>query len=80
MTFEMLGDPPNTAVPTHFFKVILGVKQKENVTALGGFVVPNEAIGETPLTEFIVPVDGRLLFVLTLVNLFLKSLIKLNAL
>jgi endonuclease G len=56
--YEVLGDPPNTAVPTHFFKVILAVKGDMN--ALGGFVVPNEVIVDEPLTGFVVPIEGTL--------------------
>ncbi|KAJ3040865.1 nuclease [Rhizophlyctis rosea] len=54
--YEVLGDPPNTAVPTHFYKVILGVKK--NRQALGAFVLPNQPIDNTPLEEFVMPLDG----------------------
>ncbi|KAJ1550699.1 nuclease, partial [Nowakowskiella sp. JEL0078] len=49
--YQMLGNPPNTAVPTHFFKAILG-KNGDDVT-LGAFILPNSPISVTiPLSEF----------------------------
>jgi endonuclease G, mitochondrial len=44
----------NTAVPTHFFKVILG--EKDGSISLGAFILPNSHV-EQPLTDFEVPVD-----------------------
>ncbi|KAI5780164.1 mitochondrial nuclease [Peziza echinospora] len=57
--YEVVGSPPNVAVPTHFFKVILG---EDGTTggkvAVGAFVLPNAVISNrTPLTEFEVPVE-----------------------
>jgi len=57
--YEVVGSPPNIAVPTHFYKVILG---EDGVTggkvAVGAFVLPNAVISNrTPLTEFEVPVE-----------------------
>ncbi|TPX64383.1 hypothetical protein SpCBS45565_g05933 [Spizellomyces sp. 'palustris'] len=55
--YEVIGDPPNTAVPTHFYKVVLGVKGKEH--ALQGFVLPNELIENTASLEaFTMPLDA----------------------
>ena len=55
--YRVLGDPPNTAVPTHFFKVILAVKGKDY--SIGSFVLPNAPIEhETPLDTFDVPISG----------------------
>ena len=54
--YEVLGDPPNTAVPTHFYKVVLAVKDDKK--ALGGFVVPNDVIDDVPLSEFVIPIEG----------------------
>ncbi|KAJ3083153.1 nuclease [Quaeritorhiza haematococci] len=55
--YEVIGNPPNTAVPTHFYKVILGERDGGNVLALGSFVLPNETIDNVPLEEFRVPID-----------------------
>lgn len=59
VSYEVIGSPPNVAVPTHFYKVIfaedgtLGGK-----VALGAFVLPNAVIPSTkPLTDFEVPVE-----------------------
>ncbi|KAJ3186619.1 nuclease [Gaertneriomyces sp. JEL0708] len=54
--YEVIGDPPNTAVPTHFYKVILGVKGKEH--ALQAFVLPNAAINDEHLEKFTMPLDA----------------------
>ncbi|KAJ3265072.1 nuclease, partial [Borealophlyctis nickersoniae] len=53
--YQVIGDPPNTSVPTHFYKVILAVKNDK--PALSAFVLPNEPIGEVPLTEYETPLD-----------------------
>ncbi|TPX57327.1 hypothetical protein PhCBS80983_g03894 [Powellomyces hirtus] len=54
--YEVIGDPPNVAVPTHFYKVILGVKN--GLQAMQGFVLPNAEIGAVPLEEFAMPLDA----------------------
>ncbi|KAL2912600.1 nuclease [Polyrhizophydium stewartii] len=68
--YRVLGNPPNTAVPTHFFKgmsaacrlvwclicVIVAVKGGRKYSET--FVLPNAVIEDTPLTEFITPVDA----------------------
>lgn len=57
--YEVIGNPPSIAVPTHFYKVIFAEdgKQGGNV-ALGAFVMPNAVIpNETPLTQFEVPIE-----------------------
>ncbi|KAJ2652762.1 nuclease [Coemansia sp. RSA 1250] len=53
VSYEVIGDPPNVAVPTHFFKAIL-VKQHDNpLNAIGAFALPNKAIdSSTPLISF----------------------------
>lgn len=52
--YEMIGNPPNVAVPTHFYKIVLG--KKADTMSLGCFVMPNKAIEEsTPLTSFWTP-------------------------
>jgi len=60
VNYEVVGNPPNVAVPTHFFKVIfaedgaLGGK-----VALGAFVLPNAVIAShKPLTDFEVPIEA----------------------
>jgi endonuclease G, mitochondrial len=58
--YEMIGSPPNVAVPTHFYKVIFA---EDGVAggnvAIGAFVLPNAPIpNEKPLTDFEVPVEA----------------------
>ena len=59
VSYEVIGNPPNVAVPTHFYKVLLaedGVKG--GVVAIGAFVLPNAPISNSvKLTEFEVPID-----------------------
>ncbi|KAK0711044.1 hypothetical protein B0H67DRAFT_584068 [Lasiosphaeris hirsuta] len=58
--YEVIGNPPNVAVPTHFYKVIYA----EGTTpggpvALGAFVLPNARIpNDKPLTDFEVPIEA----------------------
>lgn len=59
VSYEVIGSPPNVAVPTHFYKVIFAEdgRQGGNV-ALGAFVLPNDVIANSkPLTDFEVPVE-----------------------
>ncbi|KAI1777604.1 hypothetical protein F4818DRAFT_407234 [Hypoxylon cercidicola] len=58
--YEVIGNPPNVAVPTHFYKVIFAEDGAVggNV-ALGAFVLPNAPIpNEKPITDFEVPVEA----------------------
>ncbi|KAL5598764.1 hypothetical protein BROUX41_003900 [Berkeleyomyces rouxiae] len=58
--YEMIGNPPNVAVPTHFYKVIFAEDGREggNV-AIGAFVLPNAIIpNNKPLREFEVPLEA----------------------
>lgn len=57
--YEVIGNPPNIAVPTHFYKVILAEDgTTAGPVALGAFVLPNRRItNDTPLTEFVVPLE-----------------------
>jgi endonuclease G, mitochondrial len=58
--YEVIGSPPNVAVPTHFFKVIFAEDGKVggNV-ALGAFVLPNAVISnDRPLSDFEVPLEA----------------------
>ncbi|KAG0364471.1 nuclease [Gamsiella multidivaricata] len=55
---EVIGNPPNIAVPTHFYKVILTDKGNGEM-ALGAFVLPNNTIhNDVPLTAFQVPIEA----------------------
>ncbi|CAN6648509.1 mitochondrial nuclease [Trichomonascus vanleenenianus] len=60
VSYEVIGNPPNIAVPTHFFKVIVGedaLSGKRGV-AVGAFVMPNDVIdNRTPLKSFYVPIE-----------------------
>jgi endonuclease G, mitochondrial len=60
VTYEVIGNPPNIAVPTHFYKVIFAEDGNvEGQVAIGAFVLPNAAIpNEKPLTDFEVPVEA----------------------
>ena len=60
VSYEVIGNPPNVAVPTHFYKVIFAEDGKTggNVS-LGAFVLPNAPIAnDKPLTDFEVPVEA----------------------
>ncbi|KAL8745422.1 MAG: hypothetical protein Q9190_002448 [Brigantiaea leucoxantha] len=60
ISYEVIGNPPNVAVPTHFYKVIFAEDGKTggNV-ALGAFVLPNAPIAnDKPLRSFEVPVEA----------------------
>ncbi len=60
VSYEVIGSPPNVAVPTHFYKVIFAEDGKTggNV-ALGAFVLPNAVIAnDKPLSDFEVPVEA----------------------
>lgn len=59
VSYEVIGSPPNVAVPTHFYKVIFAEDGKlGGKVALGAFVLPNAVIANSkPLTDFEVPVE-----------------------
>ncbi|KAI9824510.1 MAG: nuclease [Sarea resinae] len=60
VSYEVIGQPPNIAVPTHFYKVIFAEDGKAggNVS-LGAFVLPNAPIpNHKPLQDFEVPVEA----------------------
>lgn len=60
VSYEVIGSPPNVAVPTHFYKVIFAEDGRTggNVS-LGAFVLPNAKIAnEKPLTDFEVPIEA----------------------
>lgn len=59
VTYEVIGNPPNVAVPTHFYKVIYAEDGKVggNVS-LGAFVLPNAEIDNSrSLKTFEVPLS-----------------------
>jgi len=60
VSYEVIGSPPNVAVPTHFYKVIFAEDGKlGGKVALGAFVLPNAVIpSHKPLTDFEVPVEA----------------------
>ncbi|MDI1488924.1 MAG: nuclease [Ramalina farinacea] len=60
VSYEVIGSPPNVAVPTHFYKVIFA---EDGTTggnvSMGAFVLPNAPIAnDKPLRDFEVPVDA----------------------
>ncbi|RPB18483.1 hypothetical protein L211DRAFT_843568 [Terfezia boudieri ATCC MYA-4762] len=57
--YEVVGNPPNIAVPTHFYKIVIGErKTADGTVAVGAFVMPNQVISNsTPLTTFEVPLE-----------------------
>ncbi|RAH84598.1 hypothetical protein BO86DRAFT_386715 [Aspergillus japonicus CBS 114.51] len=73
VSYEVIGSPtPKVAVPTHFFKLILGEEEEEDTgggvgggdgllggkVAVGAFVLPNGAIsGDKALADFEVELD-----------------------
>ena len=58
--YEVIGSPPNVAVPTHFYKVIFAEDGcAGGQVALGAFVLPNAPIpNDKPLVDFEVPVEA----------------------
>lgn len=59
VTYEVIGSPPNIAVPTHFYKLIVGENNGQEKVAVGAFVLPNDKIDNNePLTKFQVPVEA----------------------
>lgn len=59
VSYEVIGNPPNVAVPTHFYKIIFAEDGKiGGKVALGAFVLPNAPISsDKPLTDFEAPVE-----------------------
>ncbi|KAI1313667.1 hypothetical protein F5Y03DRAFT_104685 [Xylaria venustula] len=62
--YEVIGNPPNIAVPTHFYKVIFAEEDGSGSpgtgkVAIGAFVLPNAPIpNEKPLADFEVPIEA----------------------
>lgn len=60
VSYEVIGNPPNVAVPTHFYKIIFAEDGKTggNVS-LAAFVLPNAPIAsDKPLTDFEAPIEA----------------------
>ena len=60
VSYEVIGNPPNVSVPTHFYKVIFAEDGKTggNVS-LAAFVLPNAPIAnDKPLQDFEVPIEA----------------------
>ncbi|PKI85289.1 Nuc1p [Malassezia vespertilionis] len=70
VSYEVIGNPPNVSVPTHFAKIVLGVGPKGtsgsmlaqiglgSSTALGAFVIPNSMVpNSAPLRSFEMDVE-----------------------
>ncbi|KAL2428437.1 Mitochondrial nuclease [Exophiala dermatitidis] len=63
VSYEVIGNPPNVAVPTHFFKIIFAEEQPDSSpigkVALGAFVLPNAEISnQKRLSDFEVPIEA----------------------
>lgn len=64
MKYQLIGNPPNVAVPTHFYKIILATKEDKDSPdgksyALGTFLMPNQRIPHNdPLDNYLVPLDA----------------------
>jgi endonuclease G len=65
VTHEVIGNPPNVSVPTHFAKVVLATRPSSPSTpsiaevSTGAFVLPNAIIpDEAPLESFVTPVEA----------------------
>ncbi|KAI9294508.1 DNA/RNA non-specific endonuclease, partial [Neoconidiobolus thromboides FSU 785] len=57
--YEVIGNPPNIAVPTHFFKVLLTVPKGGGAPYLGAFLLPNAKIPEeVPLERFSTSIES----------------------
>ena len=62
VSYEVIGNPPNVAVPTHFYKIIFGEEAANSPNgnvALGAFVLPNAEIPNSKsLRDFEVPLEA----------------------
>ncbi|KAK2743017.1 nuclease [Myotisia sp. PD_48] len=61
VSYEVIGNPPNVAVPTHFYKVIFAEDGKGDAgkVSLGAFVLPNARIpNDKRLQDFEVPLEA----------------------
>lgn len=62
VSYEVIGNPPNVAVPTHFYKIVYGEESANSPigkVALGAFVLPNAEIPNSKsLADFEVPIEA----------------------
>ncbi|KAF2481774.1 hypothetical protein BDY17DRAFT_325288 [Neohortaea acidophila] len=60
VSYEVIGHPPNVAVPTHFYKVVFGEDGKTGgKVSMAAFVLPNAPIpNDKPLQDFEVPIEA----------------------
>ncbi|KAJ9212337.1 hypothetical protein DTO166G4_6119 [Paecilomyces variotii] len=62
VSYEVIGNPPSVAVPTHFYKVIYaedGTNSPSSKVSLGAFVLPNARIpNDKSLSDFEVPLEA----------------------
>ncbi|EXJ69448.1 endonuclease G, mitochondrial [Cladophialophora psammophila CBS 110553] len=62
VSYEVIGNPPNVAVPTHFYKIIFAEEAAQSpsgTVALGAFVLPNAEIPNSKsLSDFEVPLEA----------------------
>lgn len=62
VSYEVIGNPPNVAVPTHFFKIVFAEEAADSPigkVALGAFVLPNAEIpNQKSLGDFEVPIEA----------------------
>ncbi|KAL1880307.1 nuclease [Paecilomyces lecythidis] len=62
VNYEVIGNPPSVAVPTHFYKVIYaedGTNNPSSKVSLGAFVLPNARIpNDKSLSDFEVPLEA----------------------
>ncbi|KEF54515.1 endonuclease G, mitochondrial [Exophiala aquamarina CBS 119918] len=62
VSYEVIGNPPNVAVPTHFYKIIYAEEAHNSPigkVALGAFVLPNAEIPNAKsLSDFEVPIEA----------------------
>lgn len=62
VSYEVIGSPPNVAVPTHFYKIIYAEETQNSPiakVALGAFVLPNAEIPNSKsLADFEVPLEA----------------------
>ncbi|EGV65065.1 nuclease [Yamadazyma tenuis] len=57
--YEVIGSPPTVAVPTHFFKLVVGENNNSDQISVASFVLPNDVISnDDPLTKYQVPVEA----------------------
>ncbi|OLL24656.1 Mitochondrial nuclease [Neolecta irregularis DAH-3] len=61
VSYEVIGTPPNVAVPTHFYKIIVADNGETEQVAVAAFVMPNSTVSipdSTPLTDFQMPLEA----------------------